>query len=221
MHRRGLLESLVKYRQFWLQGPASLGDPDEGWELSTLKRLVEFIQAQPQCFERFLKEGHVTGSSLIADPDLDYVLLTHHKKLGKWLQLGGHADGDADVLRVARREAEEESGLKGFKLLPFADSTIPFDIDLHKIPAHKAEPEHFHYDVRYLFTIDPQLPLVISGESNELRWFSLSEARQITGEWSMLRQFHKLEQLKALQKSARSPLAADGTPLKVPFRADV
>ncbi|MEO7325700.1 MAG: NUDIX hydrolase, partial [Dokdonella sp.] len=89
-------------------------------------------------------QGHLTGSAWLVSADGARALMTPHRKLDRGLQLGGHADGDPDLARVALREAEEESGLHDLEV----ESAI-FDIDRHRIPAHGDEPEHWHYDVRY------------------------------------------------------------------------
>ena len=114
----------------------------------TADRMLHFIGSTPDCFERTHAEGHMTGSAWLINPAGDKALLTLHHKLQRWMQTGGHADGDPDTLRVALREAEEESGISG--ILP--ESTEIFDIDIHLIPARpaKGEPAHYHYDVRYL-----------------------------------------------------------------------
>lgn len=151
-------------------------------------RLVEFVGAYENCFERSLLIGHVTGSAWIVDLDRTHVLLTHHRKLDKWLQLGGHADGDPDVLRVAMREASEESGLRSLRPVR---NTI-FDVDIHLIPARKTEPEHFHYDVRYALEADRAEPIAMSDESHDLRWVPVDEVRVLTDEESVLRMLRKM-----------------------------
>ena len=80
-------------------------------EKKTVDLFRRFIQHNRDCFERHLAEGHLTGSAWILDRSRTRALLTHHRKLDCWIQLGGHADGDSDLLRVAAREAREESGL--------------------------------------------------------------------------------------------------------------
>ena len=94
-----------------------------------------FLATHGDAFERTLAIGHFTGSAWLVSGDGARVLLTHHRKLGRWLQLGGHADGDTDLRRVALREAEEESGLHGLAV----ESGI-FDLDRHRIPARGDEP---------------------------------------------------------------------------------
>jgi 8-oxo-dGTP pyrophosphatase MutT (NUDIX family) len=156
-------------------------------EAAMLARLRDFVAAHADCFERTLQIGHVTGSAWIIDRERTHTLLTHHGKLDKWLQLGGHADGDPDILRVALREAEEESGLSGIRPL----SEAIFDVDIHLIPARRTEPEHFHYDVRFLFEADRHVPLKISDESKDLQWVALNQVEALTSEESVLRMVRK------------------------------
>jgi 8-oxo-dGTP pyrophosphatase MutT (NUDIX family) len=130
----------------------------------------------------------VTGSAWIVDQDRTYVLLHHHGKLDKWLQLGGHADGDSHVLNAALREAREESGLTTVR--PVSEEI--FDVDIHRIPARGAEAEHFHYDIRYLFEADRSEPLRITHESKDLQWVRLDRVEELTQEESMLRMVRKL-----------------------------
>ncbi len=127
---------------------------------------VEFLRQSPAAFERSHPPGHFTGSAWLVSADGERVLLTHHRKLGRWLQLGGHADGDTDGARVALREAEEESGLPGLSVSPAL-----FDIDRHAIPARASEPEHWHYDLRYVVRATAGAEaFVVSDESHALAW---------------------------------------------------
>jgi 8-oxo-dGTP pyrophosphatase MutT (NUDIX family) len=154
---------------------------------ATVETVARFVRAHPDCFERSCRPGHVTGSAWIVSPDREAVLLTHHRKLDRWLQLGGHADGDSDVLAVALREAREESGLETLELLPGDDGRIPLDIDVHEIPARGAEPVHQHHDVRFLFVARPGEGLRVSDESHDLRWVPWQEISTLTQEESILR----------------------------------
>lgn len=132
-----------------------------------IQEIINFVEANPNCFERTNLKGHVNGSAWLVNPDNTKVLLTHHKKLNKWLQLGGHSDGDPDTWKVALREATEESGIEN---IAFVTRQI-FDIDIHTIPENlkKNEPEHKHYDVRFLLKA-PTEDFVVSEESNSLKW---------------------------------------------------
>lgn len=135
----------------------------------TADSMLAFILSTPHCFERSNTAGHMTGSAWLLNPAGDKALLTLHHNLQRWMQTGGHADGDPDTLRVALREAEEESGISG--ILP--ESTEIFDIDIHLIPARpaKGEPAHYHYDVRYLLRA-PHEDFAISEESDALAWWT-------------------------------------------------
>lgn len=138
-------------------------------QASVADKMLHFLRSTPGCFERSHKEGHFTGSAWLVNPAGDKALLTLHRKLGRWMQTGGHADGDSNLLQVALREATEESGIDGISPL---DEEI-FDIDIHAIPARPAtgEAAHLHYDVRYLLC-SPHEQFRISDESDALVWWS-------------------------------------------------
>ena len=174
------------------------------FETKTADRFRSFIERHPDCLLRSCKTGHLTASCLATSEDHSEVILTLHKKLKKWLQLGGHADGEMQLHRVAKKEAEEESGLDEFSFIDprlFAnqlgsgkDLILPFDMDIHLIPERKGEPSHLHFDIRYLLKTK-ETDLKISHESDDLKWFSLDEAFEICNEPSMTRQLDKLKHL--------------------------
>ena len=151
-------------------------------EKRTVDLFRRFIQHNRDCFERHLAVGHLTGSAWILDRSRKRALLTHHRKLGCWVQLGGHADGDSDILRVAAREAREESGLA---VEPLAETI--FDLDVHEIPARGGVPLHLHYDLRFLMCAVGSEAFSISPESHELAWVPLDRISAYTGERSVLR----------------------------------
>jgi len=149
-------------------------DTDDG---DTHVRLTDFAQSSSDCMSRHHPPGHITASAWIVDHQRTAALLVHHRKLDRWLQPGGHVEDDASVLAAARREVEEETGLKSVEVY----SNEIFDLDIHPIPARKNEPAHLHYDVRFLFIADPGQSLQLSEESHDLRWFTNAEVHA-TGE---------------------------------------
>lgn len=152
-----------------------------------IARFTDFVETETDCFQRSLAKGHITGSAWVVNADGSEILLTHHRKLDRWLQLGGHADGESDVLSVALTEAREESGLCDFTHI---GSGI-FDIDIHPIPERKGEPEHLHYDVRYVLRANGGTDYIVSDESHDLRWVKPEEVESLTTELSMRRMVQK------------------------------
>ena len=136
---------------------------------STAAEFAGLLRDGDAAFLRRRLDGHFTASAWLVDGTATRVLLTHHRKLGIWVQLGGHADGDQDLARVALREAEEESGLSGLRLEPGI-----FDLDRHWIPEHKGVPAHGHYDVRYVVRAGDSEAFVVSEESHALAWRSIA-----------------------------------------------
>ena len=179
MHRQPLLNALAQY---------SLNYPSEQ---AVAKHFINFVQEHADCFERSLSSGHITGSAWVVDAEGQRALFTHHRKLNRWLQPGGHADGDPNVHNVSLREAQEESGLHTFEFV----SPHIFDLDAHHIPARGVEPAHIHYDVRFALRAVGNEPLVISAESNELAWFTMAEIAKRFDDESVLRMMRKWERM--------------------------
>ena len=155
---------LQPHQRRWL---AALDDyaPRHADEADSIALFRAFMSAHADAAERSLAHGHLTGSAWLVSEDGQRVLLTHHRKLGRWLQLGGHADGDADLARVALREAEEESGLSDVVVEPGV-----FDLERHGIPARGDEPAHWHYDVRFVVRATGNQAFSVSDESHALAW---------------------------------------------------
>jgi 8-oxo-dGTP pyrophosphatase MutT (NUDIX family) len=156
-------------------------EPEDG---ERVRRFVGFIEAHPNCAERSLQIGHLTGSAWLVDPSGEHVLLTLHRKLDRWLQLGGHADGELNLARVALREASEESGLPELRLDDDPSTRgkdgapMPFALDDHRIPERPGEPEHTHFDLCYVVRASAELTPVLNNESKELRWWPISDLLQ-------------------------------------------
>ena len=157
-------------------------------EESTVTRFSALVK-DAQAFERTHLPGHITGSAFIVSEDFTQTVLVHHAKLNKWLQPGGHADGDANVAGVALREAREETGLRHLKLV----SPGIFDLDIHPIPARKDFPLHDHYDVRYLVLGSVHEQITVSEESNDVKWVPLKVLEKYNSEMSILRLREKLK----------------------------
>ena len=179
MHRSALKALLAAYRE---------RRPEES---DTILRFEAFVDAHPDCFHRSCQVGHITGSAWLVDAAGKRVLLTHHRKLGRWLQLGGHSDGDPDPLAVALREAREESGLAVRAL----DEAI-FDLDVHLIPTRGPEPAHLHFDVRFLVVAEHDR-FRKNDESHALEWVPVTGVHALTREESVLRMARKWQARRA------------------------
>lgn len=156
--------------------------------------LEQMTYSAGKCRLRSHYPAHLTGSLVLVSPDGLQILMTHHRKLGKWLQLGGHLNAGELPEQAALREAEEESGFKRSHMR----STRLLDIDTHPIPARSTEAGHIHLDVCYMSIIDdsaPLRPLGQTDESHEVRWVPLVDLTSFTTEESLLRKRRKLRAL--------------------------
>jgi len=150
-------------------------EPRDPREAADLAVILAFVARHPDPFDRQIPEGHLTGSALVLSAAGDRVLLLFHRKLGRWLQPGGHAEpGETSGDVVALREAREETGIGALVLHPTASR--PLDVDVHAIPAHGDEPAHQHLDLRYLVLALTEAPLRLAvAETRALRWFAWDE----------------------------------------------
>jgi ADP-ribose pyrophosphatase YjhB (NUDIX family) len=153
-------------------------------DLVRVDHIRQFVRQHEDCFLRSCGEGHLTGSALVVSADHSRVVLVHHKKLGCWLQPGGHADGDTDLHDVARREAREETALE--ELTPIG-APLPLDLDVHRIPPRGDVPAHLHLDLCYLFVAAPGQEPRASDESHAVRWFAHDDVGRLTNEPYLLR----------------------------------
>ncbi len=159
---------------FELLAELSAYAPCDAAESAMVERMRAYVAEHADAFERTSREGHVTGSAWIVDRARTAAVLLHHRKLGKWLQPGGHADGERDVREVALREAREETGL--LSLVPASRGI--YDIDVHAIPARGDDPAHAHYDVRFAFFADRlELPRG-NNESYAVAWIPFLDSER-------------------------------------------
>jgi 8-oxo-dGTP pyrophosphatase MutT (NUDIX family) len=156
-------------------------------------RIVAFLDTHPDALHRSCRDGHLTASALVVDHAAERALLMHHRKLDKWLQMGGHADGDDDLAAVALREAFEESGIAGLVL---ANDGRPVDLDVHEVRPPD-EPPHLHLDVRFVAVAPEGSVAAANDESHELRWVALAA----------LAETHEEPGMRRLAAAARSLLA--------------
>lgn len=176
MHRNKLLNMLENY--------VSRHPEEEVYK----KLIVDFIKNHSNCFERSCSIGHITASGFVLDYNLSSALLMHHTKLNMWLQLGGHCDGDDNVLAVALKEVQEESGIETVSFL----SKQIYDIDVHLVPASRKDPAHYHYDIRFLLKVSsPEATISRNNESIDMRWFKNNINILPTKERSVVRLFEK------------------------------
>jgi 8-oxo-dGTP pyrophosphatase MutT (NUDIX family) len=175
-----LLQELRKY------------EPRDMDEAEHCARLVDLLEVSEDAFSRreYLP-GHVTASCFIVD-DEARLLLHHHRRLDRWLQMGGHVEQHESPLAAAMREASEESGLRDLDLLQRGIA----DVDVHEIPAGRGEPRHLHFDVRYLAkTRDPEAIMIDPGQSRDIVWVDLWRAAQLMTGPESVRVLRKIEAL--------------------------
>jgi 8-oxo-dGTP pyrophosphatase MutT (NUDIX family) len=140
---------------------------------ATRKEMLAFVDAHPDALHRSCVEGHHTGSAMVVDPETRRFLFMLHAKVGRWLQPGGHADGDAALPGVALREATEETGIEGLRVAAPA-----IDLDVHRFEA-AGEVSHLHFDVRYLVMAPPGAVANGNHESHGLRWAGIDELAEL------------------------------------------
>ena len=191
MHRQELLQLLNNHSTRFMD------------EAGFVARARAFVETNADCFHRDHWPAHVTGSAWVVSPDRSRVLMMHHRKLGQWFQPGGHADGDADILRVALRETAEETGLEARQVRLLHMEV--FDVDVHSIAASEHDPRHEHIDIRFLVEIDDSLPVPGNDESHQVLWVRLNDVSAYNNNRSTWRMTEKTRRMRShfpLRKTA-------------------
>jgi 8-oxo-dGTP pyrophosphatase MutT (NUDIX family) len=171
MYRYGLLDSYSEIIE-----TLENHQPADDKEKADVEQIIRLIDEHPNIINKNCEIGHITGSALIVDVAQKRVLLHFHRKLNRWLQLGGHAEYEKYPHQIAEREAKEESGLIDLKLFPDTNKPTLIDVDVHTIPQQKNRPEHLHLDFRYAFSTNtPELVNGAEGESDQFLWIPLSD----------------------------------------------
>jgi 8-oxo-dGTP pyrophosphatase MutT (NUDIX family) len=182
MHRQDLLNLLSQYRPTFVE------------ESAFVSRGRRMILQDEKIFER-AQPMHVTGSAWVVNPSRSRIFMVHHGKLHRWFQPGGHADGDPDVLRVALKEASEESGVDPSNIRLLSEQI--FDVDIHQVPTTEVAPAHGHVDIRFLIEIDDSLPIPGSHESHEVSWIDLKDVPRYNNNRSTYRMVEKTRRMRS------------------------
>lgn len=165
--------------------------PADGLERQHQRGIVELLTGTAEPFSRHtFAPGHITASCFIIHPETRRILLHHHRRLNRWLQMGGHVEGGEAPLEAAFREGAEESGLRDLQAV--VEGVV--DVDVHFIPAGKGEPDHSHFDVRFLArTSTPEAITIDRSESNDLAWVDLDRAEALMNEEASSRVLRKID----------------------------
>ena len=160
-----------------IMGMLEAHQPDDDKEAADIDLIKRLIAEHPDILSMSCEVGHITASALIVDRVSRRTLLHFHKRLGRWLQVGGHVEYETDIAVAALREAREETGLTDLEFYPAAEAVPPIDFDVHTIPPDLKTPEHLHLDFRYLLLTRRSGSVApAAGESTQFRWLGFDEA---------------------------------------------
>ena len=156
--------------------------------------LLRWLQSDADISTRDNLDGHLTASAWVVNPERTHVLMAYHKLYNSWAWLGGHADGDWDLRRVAEKEAQEESGIKTVRPV----STEPISLEILTVNGHEKKgkyvPCHLHLNLTYLFEADPEQELACKPDENTgVAWLDMDTLDQACNEpWFIERIYSKL-----------------------------
>jgi len=164
----------------------------EAWDGLYREEFLDLLRTTAAPYSRAQFEpGHITASCYVLD-DAGRLLLHHHRRLDRWLQMGGHLEEGETPISAALREAAEESGLGDLRIVSGGIA----DLDVHVIPAGRGEPEHRHFDVRYIArTGSPDAIAMDAQESKALQWVDLDRAAALMKGEESLRVLRKIARL--------------------------
>lgn len=177
MDKEAIVEALHAYREKFVD------------ENDKVARFITYLKNAKTFLGKTNSQGHITSSSWVVNKNKTKVLLTNHKKLDRWLQLGGHTEEGESLYESACREVAEESGIDRFLTV----SKAIYDLDIHWIPKFKNTHGHYHYDVRYLFEADENLQITVSDESHDVKWVEVAHINAYTSSDSILRMVNKMK----------------------------
>lgn len=177
-------------QRIWLYQPWT---DKETWEK---QQILQFMEQNPDCLHRSNRIAHMTASAWVVNPDRTKVIMAYHRIYDSWAWLGGHADGEADLLKVALKEANEECGLPTEALRPVSDEI--FSLEILTVDGHVKNgswvSSHLHLNLTYLIEADDTRPLHYKDDENAaVSWFSLDDALKASSEpWMVEHVYRKL-----------------------------
>ena len=178
--------------------------PKNEQEANDQKLILDFIKRNPDCLDRSNLVAHITSSAFVVNPDFTKVLFAHHHIYNSWAWVGGHNDGDPDLLKVAIKEAKEETGLT--HVTPYQNEI--FTIDCIYVKNHIKHgvyvPDHLHLNAAFLLLADEDMSLQINhAENSGVKWFLIDEVFRHVSEERMIAVYQKaFDWIKRIQKEA-------------------
>jgi 8-oxo-dGTP pyrophosphatase MutT (NUDIX family) len=167
--------------------------PYDEMERLHVLQVQQFLRESHNVYDRANLLGHVVADAWIVNPARTHVVLVEHGMDKKWMAPGGHCDGNPDVCAAAVREAEEETGLTNLK--PLLNGGI-YDVNVGIVPAREKEwgiePPHLHFDICFAFEAPDNAPLIISHESDGLKWVALDELKNLNTQPTHYRRIEKM-----------------------------